>query len=78
MIFTYTPSGQKRLSLGEWFSLSKWPHKAPPDIFHLHFIIIRGGAEYRYGPPPHTEAAQVTALIFHAKQSTPRKTWRTA
>jgi len=78
MIFTYTQSGQKRLTLGEWFSLEKWPHACPPDIFHQHFIITCSGRDYRSGPPPHAEAAQVSALIFHAKQSQPSKTWRTS
>ena len=78
MLFTDIPGGQKRLTLGEWFALEKWPHNTPPDIFHLHFIIIKSGRDYRSGPPPHAEAAQVSALIFHAKQSAPRKTWRTS
>ncbi|MBU2766131.1 hypothetical protein HAP94_07970 [Acidithiobacillus ferrivorans] len=72
MLFTYNAAGQKRLTIGEWFSLEKWPHNTPPDIIHLHFIIIKSGIEYRHGPPPHAEAAQVSALIFHAKQSTTR------
>ncbi|MBU2856943.1 hypothetical protein HF289_08670 [Acidithiobacillus ferrooxidans] len=67
MIFTYNPAGQKRLSLGEWFALEKWPHNCPADRFHLHFVVIKSGIGYRCGPAPHTESAQVSALIYHAK-----------
>ncbi|OCB03903.1 hypothetical protein BBC27_05775 [Acidithiobacillus ferrivorans] len=67
MIFTYVPSGQKRLSLGEWFALEKWPHGCPADRFHLHFIVQKSGQEYRCGPAPHASASQVSALVYHAK-----------
>lgn len=67
MIFTYIPSGQKRLSIGEWFALEKWPHACPADRFHLFFCIRHGGREYRCGPAIHSAAAQVSALVYHAK-----------
>lgn len=67
MIFTYIPAGQKRLSVSEWFALDKWPHNCPADRHHLYFIVMKGGTEYRCGPAPHTESAQVSALIYHAK-----------
>lgn len=67
MIFTYIAAGQKRLSIGEWFALEKWPHNCPADRFHLFFVVRYGGREYRCGPAPHMESAQVLALIYHAK-----------
>ena len=67
MIFTYIAAGQKRLSIGEWFALEKWPHACPSDRFHLYFVVRYGGRDYRCGPAPHTESAQVSALIYHAK-----------
>ena len=67
MIFTYTPSGQKRLALPEWFCLEKWPHPSPVDRHHKHFIIVKSGIEYRCGPAIQLPAAQVSALIFTAK-----------
>lgn len=67
MIFIYTPSGQKRLTIPDWFALEKWPHPSPTDRHHRHFIIIKGGVEYRCGPAIQLPAAQVSALIFTAK-----------
>lgn len=67
MIFTYTPAGQKRLTISDWFALEKWPHPSPTDRFHLHFIIAKSGVEYRCGPAIQLPAAQVSALIFTAK-----------
>lgn len=67
MIFSYTIAGQKRLSLGEWFALEKWPHACPNDRFHLHFIVFHGRREYRCGPAINSAAAQVSALVYHAK-----------
>ena len=67
MIFTYVPAGHKRLSIAEWFTLHAWPHHCPGDRFHLHFIIIKGGIEYRCGPAPHETAGQVSAFVYHAK-----------
>nr|NDU42071.1 hypothetical protein [Acidithiobacillus ferrianus] len=67
-IFTYDFAGQRRLSLGEWFALERWPYSCPADRFHLHFIVVmKGGTEYRCGPAPHRASAQVSALICHAK-----------
>ena len=67
MIFTYTPAGQKRLSVSEWFALEKWPHACPTDRFHLFFVVVKNGTEYRCGPAIDASAAQVSALIYHAK-----------
>ncbi|MDA8377343.1 MAG: hypothetical protein M0Z50_09860 [Planctomycetia bacterium] len=67
MIFTYIPAGHKRLHISEWYALEKWPHPCPVDRFHLHFIVVKSGREYRCGPALGVEAAQVSALIFHAK-----------
>ena len=67
MIFTYVPAGQKRLSVSEWFALEKWPGACPSDRFHLHFVVLYGAREYRCGPAIHASAAQVSALIYHAK-----------
>ena len=70
MIFTYTPAGKKRFTISEWFALEKWPHPCPADRFHLHFIVTKGGRGYRCGPALSAEAAQVSALIYHAKTFT--------
>ena len=66
MIFKYTPAGHKRISVSEWFALEKWPHNCPDDRYHLYFIVIRNGIEYRCGPRIKVESAQVSALIFDA------------
>lgn len=67
MIFTYTHGGQRRLALSEWFALETWPHDCPKDRYHQHFLIQHNSREYRYGPALPPEAAQVSALIYHAK-----------
>ena len=61
--------GQKRLSIGDWLNLEKWPHAYPPDIdtFQLQFVIEHDGREYRCGPAPHASATQASALIYHVK-----------
>ena len=67
MIFAYIPAGQKRLSVSEWYALDKWPHACPADRYHLHFVVLYGAREYRCGPAIDAAAAQVSALIYHAK-----------
>ena len=67
MIFQCTAEGQKRLSLSEWYSLEKWPHPCPKEIHHQHFIVMRGGREYRCGPALSAHSAQVSALIYRAE-----------
>ena len=68
MIFTYIPAGQKRLSVSEWFALDKWPHNCPADRFHRFFVVLKSGREYRCGPATDRDAAQVSALVFHARE----------
>ncbi|WP_031571801.1 hypothetical protein [Acidithiobacillus thiooxidans] len=67
MIIQYTASGQKRLAISEWYSLEKWPHPCPAELYHAHFIISRGGREYRCGPALDAFFAQVSALIYRAE-----------
>ena len=70
MIFTYTPAGQKRLTIPAWFALDKWPHGCPQERHHLHFVVVHGGREYRCGPAIPAMAAQVSAMIYRAKPFT--------
>ena len=67
--FRFDLGGQKCLSIDEWFFLEKWPHAYPPDIdeFQLQFVIGCAEHEYRCGPAPHASAAQISALVYHAK-----------